>query len=282
MNINVNGNVVTLKVGADPELFLKKGGKLISAHDLLPGTKDNPYPVSKGAIQVDGTAAEFNIDPSLSKTEFVDNLTTVMRELKQRLAPDVSLEAIPTAEFGSLYLNSLPPQAVELGCSSDSNAFTSKVNAKPDGNLPFRTGSGHIHIGWTSGVSENDPNHVNICEDVIKLCDLYLGIPSLFLDTDSKRRQLYGKAGAYRSKPYGVEYRVLSNFWLRSAESQRWVYDCVKLVIEKYLGGERVDSNTASSIVKAINTNDKTVAQALLAKFNISIPDAGVPAHASV
>jgi hypothetical protein len=282
MNINVNGIQVTLKVGADPELFLKKKGKLISAHNLLPGTKDAPYPVSKGAIQVDGTAAEFNIDPSLSKAEFVDNLTTVMGELKNHLASDITLEALPTAEFGTQYLNSLPPIAIELGCSSDSNAFTSQVNDKPDGSLAFRTGAGHIHIGWTESMNETDPNHLVVCEDVIKLCDLYLGVPSLFLDDDSKRRQLYGKAGAYRAKSYGVEYRVLSNFWLRSAASQRWVYDCIQLVIKKYLGGERVNSDTAQSIVKAINTNDKATAKALLSKFNISIPFTGVPTNATI
>jgi hypothetical protein len=36
---------------------------------------------------------------------------------------------------------------------------------------------------------------------------------------------MYGKAGAVRAKSYGVEYRVLSNFWLKSEELMGEVYD---------------------------------------------------------
>jgi hypothetical protein len=35
---------------------------------------------------------------------------------------------------------------------------------------------------------------------------------------------MYGAAGAFRPKPYGVEYRVLSNAWLQSEELMAWVY----------------------------------------------------------
>ncbi len=37
-------------------------------------------------------------------------------------------------------------------------------------------------------------------------------------DKDTERRGMYGKAGAFRPKPYGVEYRTLSNAWLSNDE----------------------------------------------------------------
>ncbi|MOA35237.1 hypothetical protein D3C78_1566850 [compost metagenome] len=57
-----------------------------------------------------------------------------------------------------------------------------------------------------------------------KQLDYYLGLGSLLYDPDVKRRTMYGAAGAFRPKPYGVEYRVLSNAWLKSEELMGWVY----------------------------------------------------------
>ncbi len=55
---------MTMLIGADPEVFLKVGKKNISSHGLINGDKKNPLKVDKGAVQIDGTALEFNIDPA--------------------------------------------------------------------------------------------------------------------------------------------------------------------------------------------------------------------------
>lgn len=65
-----------LLVGADPELFVSDNGKLVSCHGLLPGTKAEPHRVERGAVQVDGMAAEFNIDPAGDEETFITNLNT--------------------------------------------------------------------------------------------------------------------------------------------------------------------------------------------------------------
>jgi hypothetical protein len=38
---------------------------------------------------------------------------------------------------------------------------------------------------------------------------LFLGLPSVFLDPDTKRRGIYGNLSDHRPKPYGGEYRVM-------------------------------------------------------------------------
>jgi hypothetical protein len=53
-------------IGCDPEIFVKKGGKLIAATGLVPGDKKKPFRVMGGAVQVDGLALEFNTDPVAS------------------------------------------------------------------------------------------------------------------------------------------------------------------------------------------------------------------------
>src|SRR3546814_4146318 len=113
-------------------------------------------------------------------------------------------------------------KALELGCSPDYNAWTGGVNPPPDAsqNPLMRCAGGHLHVGWTEGESLGSIQHVMNCSDLVKQLDWYLGLWSLGKDKDKVRRSLYGKAGACRIKPYGVEYRVLSNFWIKNKKSR--------------------------------------------------------------
>ena len=211
-------------VGADPELFMFKDGKPVSAHNMIPGDKKHPHKVPHGAVQVDGLALEFNIDPAKDEQEFVNNLTAVMATLKE-MVPEYELRAVPVAEFGAKYLAEQPMEALELGCEPDFCAWTNgAVNPRPNGAADFRTGAGHVHIGWTNDVDPHDPQHMEACVMAAKQLDWALGLGSLMFDQDQKRRTLYGAAGCFRPKPYGVEYRTLSNAWLQSKEMMAWVF----------------------------------------------------------
>lgn len=215
-----------LLIGCDPETFVRKIGKkqFHSAHGLIPGDKKNPYKVDKGAVQVDGMALEFNIDPAKNEQEFIANIKGVMG-IMASMVPEYELVANPVAVFTPAHLKKQPKEALELGCEPDFNAwYDGAANPRPNGEVNFRTGAGHVHIGWTNGVDINDPGHREACIMVAKQLDYYLGLGSLVYDTDTKRRTLYGAPGAFRPKPYGVEYRVLSNAWLRSEELMAWVY----------------------------------------------------------
>ena len=231
-------------VGCDPELFLKKGRSYQCADGVIPGTKEHPHKVDKGAVQVDGMAVEFNIDPARSKEEFIDNVKSVMKTLEDMVG-DHKLVAIPSVTFNPKVWGDAPDEAKVLGCEPDFNAYTQAANDKPDGPDRFRTAAGHIHIGWTEDQDINDPVFRRDCEALVKELDYRLGMVSLLVDPDTKRRQLYGKAGAYRPKSYGVEYRVLSNFWLKDEELMGWVYDTVINTVDNFLNNKQnIISNT--------------------------------------
>lgn len=247
-----------LLLGADPELFLRdKAGKIVSAHDIIPGTKIEPYKVAKGAIQVDGAAAEFNIDPAESSLGFVNNIATVMADLRSRIG-DLEFVLNPTTIFDPDYFKSLPENVRELGCNPDFNAYTRDVNPPPDGDsTTMRTASGHIHIGWCEGVNPLDPIHFDDCCEIIKQLDFFLGLYSLVWDPDGTRRQLYGKAGAFRPKPYGVEYRTMSNVWLRSPRVQGWIFQAAKTAVNSLMSETKSFYSRFGDFAKdSINNND--------------------------
>jgi hypothetical protein len=213
-------------IGCDPELFVRNPNsrEYVSAHGMVPGDKHVPFPVMDGMIQVDGMALEFGIAPAATETEFVSRIRSVMGELRNHVDPGYEIVGHPTATFEPAYFKTVPSYAKELGCTPDFNAWTGKENPRPKGNVNFRTGAGHIHIGWTEDANVYDDEHLDTCRRVARQMDYYLGIYSLLWDGDAKRRELYGKAGAFRPKPYGVEYRTLSNAWVNSEMLMRWVY----------------------------------------------------------
>lgn len=249
-----------LKIGADPELFLrdKKTGLFVSAHNLMPGTKDSPHKVDLGAIQVDGVAAEFNIDPTESAQQFVTNITAVTGQLKKIVGEGFELVSEPTCTFAEDYFKSLPETVRELGCNPDYNAWTGQVNVKPDGDsTTMRTGAGHIHLGWTENADPTDDVHFEDCRIVAKQLDYYLGLYSLMWDDDTKRRTLYGKAGSFRAKPYGMEYRPLSNQWLATSRLQSWVWNAAyRGFVDLVQNGNRLEDKLGDIAQRFIDGNE--------------------------
>lgn len=219
-------------LGADPELFYKEAGQLVSAYGLIEGTKEAPYVVANGAVQVDGMALEFNIDPADNEDQWCANLQSVLAQLNEMVPGE--LEIVSTADFGYDYISSQPEEARKLGCDPDMDAYTERENPAPDAETPFRTAAGHIHLGLVDNWEVGKPEVIQMCAKLARELDASIGLASVLMDPDVQRRQLYGKAGAFRVKPYGMEYRVLSNFWLKDERLMRWVFNSTQGVVDRF------------------------------------------------
>lgn len=261
--------------GADPELFVKNDkGVYVTAAGLIPGTKWEPHKVEGGAVQVDGMAAEFNIDPSSNFREFNGNIEKVMKQLQAFLPEGFTLDAVPSVRFSKEEFDKAPEDAKELGCMPDFNAWTGGPNPPPNNPKdPYlRTASGHIHVGWVTGADLSDPQHLMNCRDLVKQFDWYLGGWSVSVDTDPTRRSLYGKAGACRYKDYGVEYRVLSNFWITSRDRRLAVWNRMQTAIRAIsvgLNPDNIPVEKSAELVKGINTSKLT--PAFVKEFNFPL-----------
>lgn len=247
--------------GCDPEGFIfdTKKELYVSAAGLIPGTKESPHPVEGGAVQVDGMAAEFNTEPVSTFRDFNANIEKVIKQLTAMLPENHELRFVPSVVFDKKIFDASPEDAKELGCTPDFNAWEGCPNPPPcDPDNPYlRTGSGHLHIGWPNAPDDiNNEQHVMNCRDLVKQLDWFLGGWSVKIDTDATRRKLYGKAGACRYKPYGVEYRVLSNFWVTSRDRRLAVWNRMQMAIDmmakKYLPDRAMQPNN-DALIEGIN-----------------------------
>ena len=251
--------VVSIRVGADPEVFLQNNaGKPISSIGYIKADKWNPMQIPdmpKGfTLQEDNVSLEYGIPPAASAQEFIGSINAVMQK---------SLDYLPELSFSKLSCIIFPEDQMEhplahiFGCEPDFDAWADKENRKPEPPHPFmRSAGGHIHVE-----TEKDG------KSVVRLMDLFLGVPSVLMDTGEDRKKLYGKAGAHRIKPYGVEYRTLSNFWIFSDRLIQWAWDNTQRAVESELDV----SVYADRILQAINGNDKTVAKQLVEEFNLEV-----------
>lgn len=221
-----------LSIGSDPEFFLRdSSGSLITAIGLLGGTKKRPRGTPNGSVQEDGVAAEFNSLPSSTLKDFIKNHNLVMDDMRDILEPQgVQIDLnMASAFFDEDLLKS--EQALTSGCDPDYNAWDLSNIENPIVDLyntNLRATGGHLHIEFV-GCKDVD-SRINFT----RVLDYQIGVPSIILDRDKSRRTLYGKAGAHRPKFKskhgfdGIEYRVLSNFWLRNNDYMKYIYERVE------------------------------------------------------
>ena len=265
-------------LGCDPEVFVKKDGAPVSAHGLIPGNKSAPFKTERGAVQVDGMALEFNTDP-VDQNDFDgwnENIVRTKAALKTFLTErgdgKYNIVEVPVMDFGMEYLDAQPEEAKELGCDPDYDAYTLKPNPRPDGDRPFRTGAGHVHIGWGADIPTDNEDHIQICANFVRTCDATVGLFMTFIDRDPRRRELYGKAGAFRPKSYGVEYRTPSNVWIRNKDRRFMMHNLINRAITHQQSGNPFSSVsvglTSEQVRDVINRGDHSVAfQILNEKF---------------
>jgi hypothetical protein len=262
MNQN-NLNMVT--IGSDPEAFVinKNTGEVVSAIGLIPGNKDTPFAISEfgHAVQTDNVMVEFCVPPATDSASFVKDINFCLDTLNSMLPEDIEVSIIASASLDKKYLRT--KQARLFGCDPDFNVYTMQPNQAPTAvRNNNRCAGGHIHIGY------NNPDFTTNMK-IIQAMDLFLGIPSLVLDKDIERRKMYGKAGCFREKKYGCEYRTLSNFWIRSEESIVWAYNQSIKAVEFAMNEDWLSDDTILEIQLAINTFDLNLACKIAKKYDI-------------
>lgn len=258
-------NKFNITLGADPEIFICNEKETVSAEGLTNGgTKQEPKPISEDghAIQEDGIMFEYNIPACKTEDEWVSahkfclDYLSVLADVNGYMLSDKVSDKV-----NKKYLKSA--QASTFGCEPDYNVYAKSINEAPDNNTNLRCAGGHVAFGYENPEFETS-------EKIVKSFDMFVTLPALFKDNDTRRRELYGKAGSFRTKSFGVECRALSNFWIQSEENMRWVYRQSIKAIEAVLSNEidELISLYSEKTREAIDTANLTLAKELLININ--------------
>lgn len=263
-------------IGSDIEVLLKDNkGIHRSAIGLIGGSKESPRKTTNGYVQEDNVTAEFNVNPANTREDFINNTLLILSDLSDIVhSLDLSIDITPGAFFDPSELNH--SKALLAGCTEDYNAWSLTENPKPClYDTTFRSCGGHVHISFPQA-NHADPVMQRV--NMVRVMDLVAGVPSVLLDSNTERRKLYGKAGAFRFKfvgnkdPYdGVEYRTLSNFWLKTPELIGWVYEAVDSAVNNFESLLEIANENEEDIVSAINNSDQELAKSIVKKYKLVI-----------
>ena len=225
-----------IMVGCDPEFFLydTKLKQYVSAHEIVPGTKRDPFKIPGGAVQCDGTAVEFNIDPARTREEFANNINRVLTHIRKKIPKYLEFKFLPSIAYQMPYWEKLPDYCKESGCDPDYICGYIREPKKIEYGQVI--GGGHIHMSW--GVQAPvSLKHFNDCVGIVGLAS-YNFRYILNMDKDSYRKYITSM-NIHRPKPYGVEYRSPSNMWLNTPDMWPKIFDIAKNTVLQHFGGHR-------------------------------------------
>jgi hypothetical protein len=246
---------MNFQIGCDPEVLLINQNEFVSAIGIVEGTKEKPDEFACGKIHYDNVALEFNTVPASTVQEFVTNIEkiySIVDDIAFQNDVTVSRDSVGTYSEEAL----LHPAAREAGCDPDWNVYTRAYNPRAMYSSTIeRVAGGHIHIGTDIEMKD--------IGKLVKVLDLLIGIPMVLHD-NPQRRKYYGHAGSYRVKEYGVEYRTPSNFWLFTADRQRWVH----AMVERALGVFKT-MPVPDEVRECIDHHNKGLAEAFMGAFDI-------------
>jgi len=246
-----------ITIGTDAEVFFKEDDYVVSVVGLIGGTKESARPIGKDCfVQEDNILAEFNIPPVTNVQDFLSNINYCKDWLEVNY-PAYGLHFASSEKIERWLL--MDAEAQTFGCAPDcvvdykEDRDEQTEDEKEESLIEktsscIRTSGFHIHIGY-----ENSTIDTN--REIVKLFEKYVTMPLLLSDKDDyNRRLMYGKAGSYRNKDYGVECRSLGGYFLKDDATISNVWDRVQQVLNAFNSGERVSKEEFAEIKHNINT----------------------------
>ena len=260
---------MTILLGSDPEIFVLRGnGELFYAFEFLdPEKKDKTE--DGNSVYPDGFQAEFTVTPSPFAIDTVKSIRLGLAkliELARKKDAKARLSSDTVVPVDLKVMQTLPLEFCEFGCMPSYNIYQIAGMGGSGPDTPWRFGGGHIHIGDEDLVQKTDADYYK----VVRNLDAILGMVGVSLaeNLDNPiRRRYYGLPGEHRRPPHGLEYRVLSNFWIFSPTLAIIILQLARNVVTF----TKVDDHVAwkaeeEEITEAIITGNVDLARKILSR----------------
>lgn len=251
-------------IGSDPEFFFMKNGKVLSSELVLP---KGGFATSGGKVTIDGVQAEINPTTESCRELHANQIARCLYYVKQNLPKGVTVSFEPLVPIELPVLAKLSEKAQHFGCTPSYNVYDNdnKMSIADSSKYPYRPAGGHIHLG-----GKQNSGYAKLYADLktlIPMLDIIVGNTCVLIDRhegNKERRMCYGRAGEFRTPKHGVEYRTLSNFWLKSYPLMSFVFALARMAMdiihfstkENNFVKEIMDAVDIKDIRKAINNND--------------------------
>ena len=243
--------VMGMSLGCDPEIFVEHGdGSIFPAWEYMPdeataikaskawlshdwtykaehsdveitvpgeswASADNPVAPKRIPAYWDGAQAEFapygkNCLESLHQGTKL-GLEEVLKFARLKDA-GAKLMLRNVIELPKSTLQTAEDKYIQFRCSNSYNIYDDPGDGIQNAReYKYRCAGGHVHIGYTRVFT------APAIEQIVRGLDGILGVVGVSLAAgidNPVRRHTYGRAGEFRLPSHGIEYRVLSNFWL--------------------------------------------------------------------
>jgi hypothetical protein len=143
--------------------------------------------------------------------------------------PRAKLTLQNVVELPERVLQNADDKFIRFRCSASYNIYNDPGEGIPNAReYKYRCAGGHIHLGLNRTLTAPG------IEQIVRGLDGVLGVAAVSLAAgidNPERRHTYGRAGEFRLPDYGIEYRVLSNFWLSHPALAMLVFDLARATV---------------------------------------------------
>jgi hypothetical protein len=266
-NLSVPGREIVS--GSDPEFFVfGTDGKVIPSWKFL---KDKKSALVDALPYVDGFQAEIGPTAKQCLQQHVDAIREQVLELAKyarRFDKGAKISVQNTVEIADDVMKAATDEEVRFLCTPSLNVYRDPGNPTPEPReYKYRFAGGHLHAGF-GNIRFTPP----VIREVIKALDGILGLAGVSLAShvdNPERRKMYGRAGEFRLPQHGIEYRVLSNFWLGHPALSHLVLELFRGAIKFALAGLYStcwEGPEDDELREIINSCDVTKARKILSK----------------